>query len=87
MREQVDLHSDILSLDVPHDPEPREGWGSNGAGTSFMSSENGTPVASTPTPNIKLKFKNPGAAINMASAGGTGEGSKASSSVQSPESD
>lgn len=83
----MDLHPDILSLDVPPGPEPREEWGSNGAGTSFMSSENDTPMASTPTPNIKLKFKNPGAVINMASAGGTGEGSKASSSVQSPESD
>ena len=49
-----------------------------------MSSENGTPIAA-PTPNIKLKFKNPAAHMNT--PGGMGIGGGSGSSAQSPESD
>jgi len=49
-----------------------------------MSSENGTPMAA-PTPNIKLKFKNPAAHMNT--PGGMGGGGGSGSSAQSPESD
>jgi len=84
------LNSDVLSLDLLPEPgakgEDGEGAG-NGVGrqsTTTMSSENGTPMAA-PTPNIRLKFKNPAAQMNI--PGGMGGGGGSGSSAQSPESD
>ncbi|KAF8428570.1 SNF2 family N-terminal domain-containing protein [Tirmania nivea] len=91
LQEQVEANSDVLSLDPLPEPgakgEDGEGAG-NGVGrqsTTTMSSENGTPMAA-PTPNIRLKFKNP--AAHMHTPGGLmGGGGGSGSSAQSPESD